>query len=65
MENKRVDMFCFALECAAFELNQVRKMAKEEGRDRIALNIELRIMELDELQMLIRDGYITEVNRED
>ena len=61
MKPERVGMFCFALECAAFELNQVRKMAAEEKRFDIALNIERRVEEIDELANLIRYGRIEEV----
>ena len=61
MKPERVGMFCFALECSAFELNQVRKMAAEEKRYDIALNIERRVEEIDELANLIRDGRIKEV----
>ena len=64
MTPDRTETYRFALECASFELNQVRKMAREEGRLSIALNIENRIAELDELAWLLTLPKIAEVINE-
>jgi hypothetical protein len=50
----------FALECAAFELHQVYKMAVQEGRLQVADNINVRIRELDELAIKIAEGDVVD-----
>ena len=52
----------FALECAAFELHQVHKMAVQEGRLQVAANIADRIRELDELAIKIAEGDVVELS---
>jgi hypothetical protein len=64
MNEEKQWKYMFALECAAFELDVVRKVALVEGRLTIASNIEDRIAELDELRRMIRDNKVQEVTDE-
>jgi hypothetical protein len=64
MNEEKQWKYMFALECAAFELDVVRKVALVEGRLMIASNIEDRIAELDELRRMIRDNKVQEVTDE-